>query len=120
MTITPALKDFIIYQGATWRQTLTWKTGDATHQPVNLTGYSARLNAGRRNTASATPFIVLTTENGGIVLGATEGTITLQLDADATAALHENAAYDLELEDSSGTVTRLLMGNIVISKEVAQ
>lgn len=120
MTITPGMKDFIIYQGATWRHTLTWKTGDATPQPVDLTGYTARMQAQRRNQASAPPFIMLTTENGGITLGGAEGTVTLQLSAQATAALQENGVYDLELEDSNGVVTRLLMGNIVISKEVAQ
>lgn len=120
MTITPGLKDFIIYQGATWRHTLTWKTGDVEPQPVDLTGYSARMKACRRNSTNATPFIALTTENGGITLGGSEGTITLQLSAQATAALNENGVYDLELEDGNGVVTRLLMGSIVISKEITQ
>lgn len=118
MSISPGLKDFVIYQGATWRHTLTWKMGDTAPHPVNLTGYTARMNACRRHMANATPFITLTTENGGIILGGAEGTITLLLSAEATAVLHENGIYDLELEDNSGIVTRLLMGNILISKEV--
>jgi len=88
--------------------------------PVNLTGYTARLQI--RETVEATDTLLsLTTENGGITLGGTAGTITLLASATATAALDfVNAVYDLEVISGSGVVTRLLHGTVTLSKEVTR
>jgi hypothetical protein len=89
------------------------------HPPVNLTGYTARMNI--RSTVDATTILQsLTTENGGIVLGGVAGTVDLLITATETALFtFRNAVYDLEL--ISGTVvTRLLSGNVTLSKEVTR
>jgi hypothetical protein len=90
------------------------------HPPVNLTGYTARMQI--RATLDATVVIVsLTTENGGITLGGTAGTLALLLTAVATAAFtFSTAVYDLEIISAGGVVTRLLSGNVVLSKEVTR
>lgn len=90
------------------------------HPPVDLTGYTARMQI--RETLDATIILAtLTTENGGITLGGAAGTIDLLLDAAATALLDfTNAVYDLELVDTAGVVTRLLSGAVTLSKEVTR
>jgi hypothetical protein len=109
--------NFTIYQGATFSRVLTWK--DSNDTAVNLTGYTARLQI-RECLESESPFVTLTTENGGIALGGSAGTITLAISATLTAAITQSSGvYDLELITGS-TVTRLLKGDVTISKEVTR
>jgi hypothetical protein len=42
------------------------------------------------------------------------------MSAEDTALLTHHGVYDLELEDNSGTVLRLLQGNILIDQEVTR
>ena len=89
------------------------------HPPVNLTGYTARMNI-RSTVDAATILHTLTTENSGIALGGAAGTVDLLISATDTALFtFGTAVYDLEL--ISGTVvTRLLSGNVTLSKEVTR
>ena len=117
MTITPGNYDITIYQGTTFSTILAWK--DETNTLVDLTGYTARLQM-RENYNSSTPFLNLTTENGGIVLGGVLGTITLLASAASTAALEAlEGVYDLEMINGS-TVIRLLQGSVSVSREVTR
>ena len=117
MTIQPGKKDFKLLQGATFEESITW-SDDAG--PVNLTGYTARMQA-REEYESATAFIDITTGNGGITLGGAAGTIALLLSATATAAITaEHGYYDLELVSPTGRVYRLLQGKICVSKEATR
>ncbi len=117
MTVEAGSYNFTIYQGATFSRVLTWR--DSSNALVNLTGYTARMMI--RETIDATSaFITLTTENGGITLGGSAGTITLAISATATAAITQSSGvYDLELVSGS-TVTRLLAGSVNIDKEVTR
>jgi hypothetical protein len=111
-------KDFIIEQGATFSKVLTWK--DSAGAAINLTGYTARMHV-RTDIDAATPFLQLTTENSRIALGGVAGTITLTISATDTAAItNTSGVYDLELVSGAGVVTRLLEGNIIITKEVTR
>jgi hypothetical protein len=59
------------------------------------------------------------TLNAGITLGGAAGTIVVTIDADYTSDLIDGSyVYDLELTSSSGTVTRLLEGQFVVTPEV--
>lgn len=110
--------DFTIEQGADFARTLTWK--DSSGTAVNLAGYSARMQI-RGNVEDADIALELTTANGRIALGGAAGTITLSANASATGGLSiASGVYDLELVSSSGVVTRLLEGNIILSKEVTR
>lgn len=108
-----------INQGATLALVATWK--DSAGTAVNLTGYTARLNV-RETYASASAILTLTTENGGITLGGSAGTITLSASATTTAALTApfSGVYDLELVSGGGVVTRLLEGVATVSPEVTR
>lgn len=109
----------LIEQGATFRKTLTWKSGTPL-VPVDLTGCTARMQF-REEIASAEPLITLTTENNGIVLGGTAGTIELVITATATAAITwTEAVYDLEIVFASGDVWRLVYGPVTVSPEVTR
>ena len=114
--ISPAFYTIACYQGATFNKVFTWEV-DAV--PVNLTGYTARMQV-RSTKDSATTIVSLTT-GSGITLGGAAGTITLDLSATATAALPSGVyLYDLELVSGGGQVTRLLEGKFTISAEVTR
>lgn len=107
-----------INQGATFRHKFTWK--DSKGRAINLTGYIARLQA-RETIESDIAVLTLTTENGGVVLGGSAGTISLYLSDEATALVTaKKLVYDLELEASNGDVVRLVSGSINVSFEVTR
>lgn len=107
-----------INQGATFRHKFIWKDGKG--RAINLTGYIARLQA-RETIESDTAILTLTTENGGVVLGGSAGTISLYLSDEATALITtKKLVYDLELEAPNGDVVRPVSGSISVSFEVTR
>jgi hypothetical protein len=112
-----------IDQGASFARLVTWKTGDpaVATVPVDLTGCTARMQV-RASVNSPTVLLSLTTENGGIVLGGTAGTVELCiLTAEQTAALTwARGVYDLEIVYNPDNVRRLLHGTVTVSREVTR
>lgn len=112
--------DLYINQGETLALPLTYYSDSAGTVAFNLTGYTARMQ-GRLKIESASTLFSLTTENGGITLGGSAGTIVLSMSATDTAALNFiSGVYDLEIVSSGGVVTRLLNGSVFLSKEVTR
>jgi hypothetical protein len=110
--------DFNVDQGATFTATITWS--DENGDPVNLTGYTARMQL-RPDVTSSTVTLELLDSNGRIALGGAAGTITLTIAATDTAAIGAgNYVYDLELESGGGVVTRLLKGGVNVDAEVTR
>lgn len=113
-----ATYNFEIEQGVTLTRPFVWKTSTST--PINIAGYTARMQI-RSSIKSPEVLLELNTENNRIVLGGIDGTVTLQLTASTTAGITwSKGVYDLELVSSSGVVTRLLQGEILVSKEVTR
>lgn len=111
------LYDITIEQGATFQMNLTWK--DSTGSPVNITGYTARMQV-RENYEAESTLVSLTSTGGDIVLGGSLGTIAITIAASATQTLQlDEAVYDLELVNGA-TVTRLLQGKATVSREVTR
>ena len=109
--------DITIEQGATFTMSLTWK--DSTGSPVNLTGYTARMQV-RTNYEAESTLVSLTSSGGDITLGGALGTIAVTIAATATQSLQlDEAVYDLELVNGA-TVTRLIQGRAIISREVTR
>ena len=107
-----------ILKGATFWQRLVWKDSDGA--PVDLTGYSARMQV-RKTISTEAVVVELSTSNGSISLQGVTGAIELHLRAAQTSALTGKAGvYDLELESADGTVTRLLYGDVTLSPEVTR
>ena len=107
-----------IEQGATFRQSFNWA---ANGSPVNLTGYTARM---QMRDPIGSPIIIheLTTENGGITFSdVLAGKIELFIsDADTSAFKFDSCVYDLEMIAPNSDVIRLLEGEITLSKEVTR
>lgn len=111
-----------LYKGATFRKRVIWKTGTsaANAVAVNLTGFTAHLQV-RSTVASSTVLLDLTTENGGIVLGGTAGTIDIVVDETVTQGLiWDSAVYDILLTSGGGDVTRLFGGTVTVSPSVTR
>ena len=87
--------------------------------PVDLTGYTARMQI-RAKLESDIVLLSLTTENGGIVINNTTKTITLVIAAtDTTTITWLTGVYSLELISGS-TVSTLITGNVTVKKEVTR
>lgn len=113
--MTPGKLNLTCPQGSTFSKTLTYKIDNSA---VDLTGYDARLQV-REFHYSEDPVINLVSGNG-ITLGGSAGTIDILLSASETEELNAgNYVYDLELV-VSGTVTRLVEGNFVVTPEVTR
>ena len=110
-------------QGTDFLRSLVLKFPDAndptgsTYLNFNLTGYTARMQV-RRTMESATTEIELTTENNGIALGGSSGTIEITITNAQTAALDSSGVYDLEIVSGSGTVSRVIQGTFTLDLEV--
>ena len=107
--------DITIEQGATFVLNAIWR--DAAGEPVNLTGYTAKMQA-RWSYSDATALVTFTTADNTIVLGGSAGTIAVSGLATLTGVTKpRTGVYDLELTETAalaGTgegldmITRLL------------
>ena len=114
--MTPGRVNFLCPQGTTFNRLLTYKINDI---PVNLTGYTSRLQV--RETHYAQDMIVALTSGSGITLGGSAGTIDLLISASATAAFNAgNFVYDLEIQSVNGTIDRLIEGSFIVTPEVTR
>ena len=118
MTIIPGDYDITIYQGATFNPVFIWKAENG--DPVDLTNYSARMMA-RPSAESQRVFFELSSDDSTITLGGIDGAIAPIMSAEETANITDTSGvYDLELTAQDGTVTRLLHGRVLISREVTR
>ena len=110
--------DFVIEQGATFDRSLTYK--DPAGTPLNLTGYTARMQI-RSGVSSPTVLLELTSANGRLVIDPLVGGITIYLEpVDTEGVMWKRGVYDLEIEAPDTSVTRLIEGNIELSREVTR
>lgn len=108
-------------QGATFRKTLTWKTGTPA-AAVDLTGYTARMQL-RASPSAATTVVSITdvpSSQGVITLGGVAGTIEIFINDATTTLITAGGVYDLELIAPSTDVTRLVQGKYTISPNVTK
>ena len=90
------------------------------NQPVDLTGYTGRMQI-RSDIDSATVIAELTTANGGVLIDNTLKTITLTMPAATTTAFtFTTAVYDLELVSAGNQVTQFCGGILTLFKEVTR
>ena len=90
------------------------------NEPVNLTGFTARMQI-REKLDSTEVVKELTTENGGIIIEVVNSKISLLISATDTASFtFSSAVYSLELLSSNGEVSPLANGNISLVREVTR
>ncbi|MGH8562716.1 MAG: ubiquitin-activating E1 FCCH domain-containing protein [Gammaproteobacteria bacterium] len=79
-------------------------------KPVDLTGYTARMQFRAKET-DASPALDLTTSNGGVFLGGTAGTIRFVITAAQAIALTlTQGVHEFDLIDSAGAVRKFFEG----------
>ncbi len=106
--------NFTLEQGSTFDREITVQENS---QALNLTGYSARMQMRSTHDSST----IALTFTAAIANPASNGKINLGATATATAAVEEGIyVYDLEIESSAGTVTRILEGTITVTPEVTR
>ena len=120
MSAPAGLYNIVADQGSTLARTVIWK--DPAKKPILLGGYTARMKV-RTDSTNPTVVLELTTENGGIELGATNGYINLLITDEVMATISEGKyQYDLELVAPSSNlyVYKILRGNFVVRPEVTR
>jgi hypothetical protein len=108
--------NFDCEQGQTFERVLTLKEDGL---PVNLTGYSAKMQV-RKDFNSASIIVELSTSNGRIALGGALGTITLGISANDTFSIARSGIYDLELISPTNRETRVLEGEFRLHRGVTR
>ena len=123
---------FVVEQGTTVKFEIQYK--DSNGQPVDLTGYGAKMQI-RSGYADSNPTTYLTlssslnSDGTGLNMAGlngtnppTSGTIGINISPYTSSLLtFDTAYYDLEIQSGSGaayTVTRLLEGQVRLSKQV--
>ena len=110
-----------IDKGSTFSLTLTYK--DASGDPVNLTGWTARMQI-RETPSSASTVLTSTGGSPTITISNTNfatGVIAVTISATNTASISVPVAYyDIEVESAAGLVRRVLQGRLSISPEVTR
>ena len=119
---------FVIEQGTTLNLEIQYK--DANSTPIDLTGCGGRMQI-RPNVASSTTYITLSSSLAADGTGLnfsgsngttppTSGSIGIYISAASSSLLtFDTGVYDLEFYSGS-TVTRILEGQIKLSKEVTR
>lgn len=118
--------NIVIEQGATYQIELQYK--DSNNNPIDLTGYSGRMQI-RPAVGSTTSYLYLSSslnpDGTGLNFSGSNGTtppisgsIGILISAATSSLLtFATGVYDLELQSGS-VVTRILQGNVQLSKEV--
>lgn len=115
----PALYDIKIYQGQAFKLHLVWK--DGAEVPIDVTGYTARMQIRRSVRSSEVLFELSSAAGEGITLGTVNGVIDLRISAeDSSAFTFRSGVYDLELTPPDGEVVRLIQGGVTVSPEVTR
>ena len=105
--------DFTLEQGTTFSREITVQDSGSA---MNLTGYTPRMQM-RSTHDSSTIALTFT----ATVSNAAQGKISLSATDTLTSAVEEGIyVYDLEIESSGGTVTRLMEGNVTVTPEVTR
>lgn len=116
---TTNVYDILVDQGATLLRSIALKS--SAKAPVTLTGYTAVMHI-REKINSSNIILTLTTSNGGIEINAAAGTVLIIATPAQTAALPDGKyVHDLELtETSTGNVTKIIQGNLMVRAEVTK
>lgn len=113
--MTPGKYNMICPQGTTFTKRLTWTIDDI---PVDLTGYTAAMQAKVSYSNKRELIFSITTENDGISVDS-EGNIDLVIESNITENfIPREYVYDLELEKNN-TVYRILQGKFIVTPRVA-
>lgn len=124
-------QDFLVFQGASWQYSFVFT--DDIGDPVDLTGYSARMIVSR--SFDQTSVLRLASDDGEIQLGA-DGVVTLSLSPEQTGSFSQVYLptimmekpevtdrrivyiYDIYFTAPDGSVRRVLQGRFILHRKV--
>jgi hypothetical protein len=118
MSTVPQQQNIVFEQGTPFSLVYTWT--DSNGNPINLTGYSARLHVATDLT-NKTSIILFTTGTGAtagtsLTLGGSSGVVTATAtDVATTAMTFQTAVYALFVQSPGGVTTKLLEGDVVVN-----
>lgn len=125
MALIPAFPDatvvpIVLRQGATYQRDYTWFPNGAA---ADLTGMTIRAKV-RPDFASAPTMTfecsLVDAANGKFRIRATPtliATIPVPANTPSTARMFSGGGYDIEIEDSAGTILRIIEGDVSVSRE---
>ena len=118
--MTAANYNMTCEQGTTFSKKLTLTDNSTPPVARDLSTYSGRMQV-RPDIDSSTTLLNLVSTGGSpeITLNSS-GVIQITVSATTTAGLSQGGVYDLEIEDGSGVVERVLQGQFELSKEVTR
>jgi hypothetical protein len=122
--------DMTCEQGSTFIRLLEIEVPDPadptgqTFLPFDLTDYSARMQV-RRTLESSTTMLNLTTTsvNGSQIVmqpNNDSNALKIYISDEATALITSSGVYDLEIENNTGEVSRLIEGQFILIPEVTR
>jgi hypothetical protein len=95
-------------------------SGGIATAPVNITGYTARMQL-RSLPEDPTAVLTLSSATGEITIGGANGQVLVHATNVQTGAIDEGTYYyDIEITSGGGIVTRLAQGQIVVTPEVTR
>ena len=104
--------NIIIDQGTTFNSVI--ELTDDDDEPVDLTNYTGRSQMRKHYTSS-------NSYSFAVSLGGNAGSITLSMTAAQTALITAGRyVYDVEVVDSSNTVSRIVEGIVTVTPEVTR
>ena len=107
--------NFTMDQGSTYTVQMVYL--DPNKNPINLTGYTAKMQL-RLQYGDPVAALTLTTENGGITIDGPTGTINILATDEQTLVLEPTFyVYDLDIL-TGGTIERLVQGQVTVRPEV--
>lgn len=110
----------VIDQGATFTWPITYLEADKT--PVDLSGYTAKMQIRETVGSSGSAILDLTTENGGITITPATGVILVLVSGSTSGTLPApfEGKYDLLLYSTSGLIEKLIGGPAKIQPVVTR
>jgi hypothetical protein len=107
---------FNFTQGDTFTSAPAWKISGSY---VNVSGYSALMQL-RRGTNTGTVVLELSTANGRIVAGSTDGKFTITVSSAVTATVPAGSFYyDLQVTSPDNVTTTILSGVFTVNAQVS-
>lgn len=138
MSVIPARVNYVIYEGSTFDETVTFYTDETQATPEDFTSFTAALKIKKDFDSAALLSLTHGTPSpsqSAIALGGDAGTVRVYItdsdtaglnaadftaveDADGNPTGEYTGVYDLELTNASGETFRYLMGQIRFDREV--
>lgn len=110
--------DILIEQGSTFYLTVNVKNPDGTVK--NISSYTGRMQI-RPSFNSTTIYVDANTGNGMVTILGSQGQVTVTIPGNTTDTYSwSSGVYDLEIDNGSGDIIRLVSGSVSLSQQVTR